>query len=339
MKLFSNRERTDPIKLGIIGCGIAAKKLHYPALKKLKEKFTITAVCNHTEPKAKEFAKMVGGVTYTLDYKELLAREDVEAVDIVLPIHLNRLVIADALKAGKHVIAEKPIAGTLTDALELVELAENSQQVAMIAENIKYRKVFPRVRELIKSDSIGEVNSFSWDFYYKIDARNEYARTEWRKDHKYEGGIITDAGVHNIAAIRLLFGDIASGSALTWNVNPEIGRTDSIRMNFKTTSDIIGSFNMSASVEGYSENRLLIFGKRGTIIIEHDDIEVMNPEGKSFKESMSDDGGFKAQFENFYGAVRNGDEVVSTFREAQKDIEVLLKAYQSAESGGPFNLV
>ena len=339
MKLFSNRERTDPIKLGIIGCGIAAKKLHYPALKKLKDRFTITAVCNHTEKKAKEFSQMVGGVPYTLDYRELLAREDVEAVDIVLQIHLNRLVIADALKAGKHVIAEKPIAGNLSDALELVELAENSQQVAMIAENIRYRKVFQRVRELINSDAIGEVNSLSWDFYYKIDVRNEYARTEWRIDHKYEGGIITDAGVHNIAAIRLLFGDIASGSAMTWNVNPEIGRTDSIRMNFKTTSGLNGSFNMSASVEGYSENRLLIFGKSGTIIIEHDDIEVMNPEGKSFKESINDDGGFKAQFENFYGAMRNGGEVVSTFREAQKDIEVLLNAYQSAENGGPFNLV
>ena len=339
MKLFSNRERTDPIKLGIIGCGIAAKKLHYPALKKLKDRFTITAVCNHTEKKAKEFSQMVGGVPYTLDYRELLAMEDVEAVDIVLPIHLNRLVIADALKAGKHVIAEKPIAGNLSDALELVELAENSQQVAMIAENIRYRKVFQRVRELINSDAIGEVNSLSWDFYYKIDVRNEYARTEWRIDHKYEGGIITDAGVHNIAAIRLLFGDIASGSAMTWNVNPEIGRTDSIRMNFKTTSGLNGSFNMSASVEGYSENRLLIFGKSGTIIIEHDDIEVMNPEGKSFKESINDDGGFKAQFENFYGAMRNGGEVVSTFREAQKDIEVLLNAYQSAENGGPFNLV
>ena len=331
-------KNNDPIKLGIIGCGIAAKKLHYPALKKLKDRFTITAVCNHTEKKAKEFSQMVGGVPYTLDYRELLAMEDVEAVDIVLPIHLNRLVIADALKAGKHVIAEKPIAGNLSDALELVELAENSQQVAMIAENIRYRKVFQRVRELINSDAIGEVNSLSWDFYYKIDVRNEYARTEWRIDHKYEGGIITDAGVHNIAAIRLLFGDIASGSAMTWNVNPEIGRTDSIRMNFKTTSGLNGSFNMSASVEGYSENRLLIFGKSGTIIIEHDDIEVMNPEGKSFKESINDDGGFKAQFENFYDAMRNGGEVVSTFREAQKDIEVLLKAYISAESGGPFKI-
>ncbi|MCH7886428.1 MAG: Gfo/Idh/MocA family oxidoreductase [Candidatus Marinimicrobia bacterium] len=331
-------KNTEPLKLGIIGCGIAAKALHYTALRELQDKFTITAVCNHTEPKAREFSEMVGGVPYTLDYKELLAMEDVEAVDIVLPIHLNRLVVSDALKAGKHVIAEKPIAGNRSDAYDLVKLADSSNQVTMIAENYRYRKVFQRAKELIQSGAVGELNSFSWNIFYKFDENNEYARTQWRIDHKYEGGIITDAGVHNIAALRLLFGDIASGSALVWNVNSAVGRTDSIKLNFKTTNGINGSFNMSASVEGYSENRLLIFGNRGTITVKDDDIEVMNHEGESFKESMNDDGGFKAQFENFYDAVRNRGEVVSTFNEAYKDIEVLLNAYLSSESGIPFKI-
>ena len=331
-------KNTEPVKLGIIGCGIAAKTLHYPALNSLQDKFEIIAVCNHTESKAKEFSKLVGGVPYTLDYKELLAMEDVEAVDIVLPIHLNRLVISDALKAGKHVIAEKPIAGNLSDAREIVELADGSKQVTMIAENYRYRKVFQRAKDLIKSGAIGDLNSFSWNIYYKFDENNEYARTQWRIDHKYEGGIITDAGVHNIAALRLLFGDIASGYALVWSINPAIGRADSIKLNFKTTSGINGTFNMSASVEGYSENRLLIFGNRGTITVEENDVAVMNSEGESYKESMIDDGGFKVQFENFYDAVQGGGEVVSTFKEAYKDIEILMNAYLSAERGVPFKI-
>ena len=53
---------------------------------------------------------------------------------------------------------------------------------------------------------------------------------------------------------------------------------------------------------------------------------------------MNDNGGYKAQFENFYDAVRNGSEVVSTFKEAYKDIEVLLNAYLSSESGIPFKI-
>lgn len=329
-------KNNEPIKLGIIGCGKAAKALHFPALNSLKDKFEIIAVCNHTEPKAKKFADMIGGVPYTLDYNELIAMEDIEAVDVVLPIHLNRLVVADVLEAGHHVIAEKPIAGNLHDASELINLAEKSNQVSMIAENCRYRKVYQRANELIQTGAIGDVNSFSWNIFYKFDENNEYARTQWRIDHKYEGGIITDAGVHNIAVIRLLFGNIASGSALVWNLNPDIGRTDSIKLILKTTNGINGSFNMSASVEGYSDNKLLIFGDRGTIIIKDDDLVVNNPEGESLEESIDDNGGFKAQFENFYDAIRNGGKVVSTFDEAYKDIEVLLKAYSSSESGISF---
>lgn len=329
-------KNNEPVKLGIIGCGKAAKALHFPALNSLKDKFEIIAVCNHTEPKAKKFADMIGGVPYTLDYNELIAMEDIEAVDVVLPIHLNRLVVADVLEAGHHVIAEKPIAGNLHDASELINLAEKSNQVSMIAENCRYRKVYQRANELIQTGAIGDVNSFSWNIFYKFDENNEYARTQWRIDHKYEGGIITDAGVHNIAVIRLLFGNIASGSALVWNLNPDIGRTDSIKLILKTTNGINGSFNMSASVEGYSDNKLLIFGDRGTIIIKDDDLVVNNPEGESLEESIDDNGGFKAQFENFYDAIRNGVKVVSTFDEAYKDIEVLLKAYSSSESGISF---
>ena len=110
----------NKIKLGIIGCGIATKELHWPALQKLKDKFEITMVCNHTEPKAKDFARIVGGVPYVLDYRELLQNSNVEAVDIILPIHLNYQVTKDALEAGKHVIVEKPIAANLEQAKEML---------------------------------------------------------------------------------------------------------------------------------------------------------------------------------------------------------------------------
>jgi len=108
-----------PIKLGIIGCGIAARNLHWPALQKLKDKFEITMVCNHSEPKARDFAEIVGGVPYVLDYRKLLQSPAVEAVDIVLPIYLNYQVTGDALQAGKHTVVEKPLAANLPDAKQM----------------------------------------------------------------------------------------------------------------------------------------------------------------------------------------------------------------------------
>ena len=129
----------EKIKIGIIGCGIAARDLHLPALNRLKDKFEITAVCNHTIDKAKSFSDLVGGVPYFKDYHDLLNRQDVDAVDVVLPIGLNPKVTHDALRAGKHIMVEKPLAANLEDARKMLDLEKQYPQTTMVAENYRYR--------------------------------------------------------------------------------------------------------------------------------------------------------------------------------------------------------
>ncbi len=65
----------EKVKLGIIGCGIAAQSLHWPALQKLKDEFEITIICNHTEKKAQDFSKLLGGVPYVLSYNKIINRD------------------------------------------------------------------------------------------------------------------------------------------------------------------------------------------------------------------------------------------------------------------------
>ena len=126
----------EPVKLGIIGCGIAARELHWPALRQLGDKFTITAACNRTLSKAEEYAAMIGGTPVYTDYRKLLTSHDVEAVCIALPFHLNLEVTRAALEAGKHVFVEKPAASKLEEAEEMKALEKrHSDRVTMIAEN------------------------------------------------------------------------------------------------------------------------------------------------------------------------------------------------------------
>jgi predicted dehydrogenase len=145
-----------PVKLAIIGTGIAAKELHLPALMKLKDKYEIVAVCNHTEQKAREFSRLVNNVPFTLNYRDILSSSAVEAVDIALPIHLNFRVVKDALEAGKHVIVEKPIAGNLFDAELMTTFPDRYDSVMLVAENFRYNPVFIRARQIIASGEIGK---------------------------------------------------------------------------------------------------------------------------------------------------------------------------------------
>src|SRR5690349_3259039 len=90
----------DPIKLGVIGAGLAVRQLHWPALKQLKDKFTVVALADVDTDRARETARLVGGGDRIFaDYHELLALDDVEAVLLALPIHLTTPIALDAARA------------------------------------------------------------------------------------------------------------------------------------------------------------------------------------------------------------------------------------------------
>ncbi len=320
-----------PVKLGIIGCGIAARELHLPALQKLKDKFEITVVCNHTEPKAKSFAEMLGGVDYVLDYHDLLRRNDVEAVDIVLPIHLNYPATKDALNAGKHVIVEKPLAANLNQAKEMLEFEKKFSQVMMVAENFRYRQTFNHLKTRLDRQEIGQPYAAIWNVFYHVDTSNKYARTQWRIDHQYPGGFITDGGVHNIAALRFLFGELVSGNGFVKSVNPQIGELDTFSFQFKTIMNVNGVFNVFFSSNGYSEDRIIILGNNGSFIVENNTIILKRTGQADQQEQIEDDGGYFNEFAEFYEAIRNGKQVFSSFQQAYRDLEIILKALDAAE--------
>jgi predicted dehydrogenase len=326
----------QPVKLGIIGCGIAARELHFPALQRLKDKFKITVVCNHTEPKAKSFAEMAGGVPYVLDYHELLQRDDIDAVDIILPIHLSYAVTKDALAAGKHVIVEKPLAANLEEADQMLILEKLHPQVKMVAENFRYRKTFLRVKEIIKNDGIGQPYAVFWNVFYFVNKQNKYAMTDWRIHHLYPGGFITDGGVHNIAVLRYWFGNITSGIAFTKSINPEIGKLDTMSFQFTTESKVDGVFNVFFSSNGYAENRIIILGREGSLVIESNTITLKKAGAQDRAETMEDDGGYQGQFDDFYDAIRTGKSVKSSFSEGYQDFVTILKALDSAEKNQKF---
>ncbi len=327
-----------PVKLGVIGCGLAAREIHWPALKNLKDKFEIMVVCNHTEPKAKEFAELVGNVPYVLDYNELLNRADVEAVTIILPIHLNYQVTKDALQAGKHVIVEKPLAANLKDAKLMLEFEKHFPLVMMVAENFRYHEVFRRLKAYMDEGQIGEPHTIFWDIFYFIDSlKNRYAQTKWRIHHKYPGGFITDAGIHNIAALRDMFGDIVSGTAFTRSVNPGLGEIDSMSFQFLTANNVHGVLNFFVSANSFEVYRLLILGNKGSILVENNESIVIKRNNKiEFEERIITDRGYQTEFEAFFRAIRNGEKVISSFSEAYRDLEVMVRAVESANRWDAF---
>ncbi len=322
----------EPIRLGIIGCGIAARILHWPALQKSAEQFKISAVCNHTEAKAKDFAALVGGVPYFTDYQKLLADPDIEAVAVLLPVHLNAQAVQDAVRAGKHVMVEKPLAASLAEAEALVELERQCAPVTMVAENYRYRRLFVQAGSLLRDGRIGAPYAVFWDCFKHMTTDNQYAKTEWRIQHRYPGGFITDGGVHNMAALRDLFGSLRVTAAFSQCVNRAIGELDSLSFQFSAAQpfQVQGVFNSFFSANGYLEDRLVVLGKEGCLTVADNTLTVKRDGVTEYQQEFEDDMGYYEEYQDFYQAIRTGSPVKSSFAEAYADLRVIIEALEKA---------
>ena len=171
-----------------------------------------------------------------------------------------------------------------------------------------------------------------------MDEKNKYAQTEWRQNHKYPGGFMTDAGVHNIAALRMLFGDFKEVSAFSKNINPAIGKPDTLSVRFRTHDEALLVFNIFFSAKGHHEDRLIIFGEKGTIEIDENSLSIKKEKGKPRVEKLTEDKGYYEEFKNFYSAITKGETVLYTFADGYKDFEAAVKAIKSAEQNKKMKL-
>ena len=157
---------------------------------------------------------------------------------------------------------------------------------------------------------------------------NKYAQTKWRINHQYKGGFVTDAGIHYIAALRDMFGNINHGIAFTKSVNSNIGEMDSMSFQFCTDKNIFGVLNAFYSSKGYEKDCILISGSEGSILIEDDKLTLKNEKGIELEE-VEESKGYKEEFEDLFKGIRFGKKVRSSFYEGYKDLQVIMGAINS----------
>jgi predicted dehydrogenase len=334
------------VRLGIIGCGIAAAELHWPALATLRDDFEIVSLCNRTPEKAVRLSKTIAQtydheIPIVLDYHEMLADPAIDAVAVIVPIELNQEICTAAAAAGKHILVEKPIAHDEKHAQMLLKLeSKYPHLVMMVAENFRYRRVFAALGEMLGNGIIGAPYFLEWRMWEYINAQtNIFAQTPWRIDHRYEGGFVTDGGIHNVAALRDVFGDLDFIASTTAAVNPAIGRTDSMVWLFRTTGrpgipPMPGVFNIGFSVLGAKDNRLTVLGSQGTAVVENSTIKIYRDslEEPQLVRDYPDTGGYVEEYRDFHRAIVTGARPKSTFAEAAADLATILGALQNASS-------
>lgn len=323
------------IKLGILGAGLAVKQLHWPALADLGSQFETVAICDIDAVAAQEIATLVGGEPHLSDdWDTFFNNAAIEAVLISLPIHLNAEAIRAAVRAGKHVICEKPLAASWPQAAELVAELRHTPLVIAIAENFHYREDFRQARRWMDEGAIGTVVVISLQATFWSDVHEGFGSTPWRHDHQYRGAAIADGGVHHTAALRELGGEVEQVHAFIKDVHPVLGGPDTMVLNLRFRSGVLGQLLFAAAVKPSEPgfDRILVLGTEGSINIERGVARLHRPNTESVEFHAPDPSGYRSEFRNFYNAVTSNQPVVATLDSALADWRIIMRALDSAES-------
>lgn len=327
------------LRLGVIGTGFAWERLHYPALKQLTDKYEIVAVCNKTIEKAQNFAKQINLPDENVysDYREMLKRDDIDVVDLLVPISENYEVAKDVLNAGKNLIAEKPFASTVQSAKELIEIKNSKNLKIMVAENFRYDECNNIIKQAIAQGAIGIVSHFI--FNTGADFENDmitdtFSAKEWRQHPQYEGGSFLDGGIHDIALMRFLFGDALNVKAFGNKQDKEYCEYRNINTLLRFNGDIIGNYTYySSSAELQTPPiGLRIFGSNGDIYLESKtckNVIINYKDGKSEKRKFTPENGYYNEFINYYDG-----NIVSTPEKELGDIELIFRILNEVKLNG-----
>lgn len=144
------------LKVAVIGCGSIARSQHIPAYNR-SEAAQIKYVIDSVMERAASAAELCGGAIPLADYREMLADEEVAAVSVCTPNALHAPIAIDCLRAGKHVLCEKPAAATAQDARLMQEEAKRSGRMLNIGVVNRFNSSVNRIRAMIEQGELGEL--------------------------------------------------------------------------------------------------------------------------------------------------------------------------------------
>lgn len=199
----------QPIRIGIIGTGQIGKS-HLSRYDKI-EAAEIVAVADINESEARRVAEQHKIPHVYTDFRELLGRDDIDAVDVCLHNNFHRPMTVAALEAGKHVYCEKPMAGTYRDAQRMYETAQATGRKLSIQLSTLFEKETRVAKTLIDGGQLGEVyHARSTGFRRRgrpfVDG---YGTPTFVQKRNSGGGALYDMGVYHIARMLYLLGNPA----------------------------------------------------------------------------------------------------------------------------------
>lgn len=253
----------DKIRFAVVGLGIGI--LHIEGILK-NEDAELIALCDTNEEKLKDNAQKYNVPVICTDYRELLSRDDIDAVCVTTPDHLHRDMVVDFLKAGKHVLCEKPLALNADDCNAMIDASDSSGAILMVGQVCRMTPSFAYAKKLIDEGEIGDL------IFVESEYAHDYShmKNNWRKSFEHPRHPFTGGGCHAVDLLRWIAGNPTEVYGITnKKVLKDWPCDDSAICVMKFPDDVMGKVFVSTGCKRNYTMRTALYGTKGTIITDN----------------------------------------------------------------------
>jgi len=328
------------VRVGIIGAGLQGGR-RGPVVRDFPGTELVTIASAHGKT-AKILADRLG-CQPTVGWESLVERKDIDAVLVCTPPHLHAAISIAAMKTGKHVLCEKPLAKTIAEAVEMVEASRANGVKLKCGFNHRHHPGIQKAKQWFDDGLIDGANFIRCR--YGIGGRPNYEQ-EWRADPKIVGGgHLMEQGIHGIDLARWFAGDFTAVSCLTatyyWRTQP---LEDNAFALYRTAGGVIASIHSSLtqwknlfSFEIYGENGYIsvegLGGSYGTERAMFGKRDFTAPFGEEVIEFRGEDRSWYEEWKEFVSAIKEEREPLGNGKDGLEALRLVYAAYESARKG------
>jgi predicted dehydrogenase len=263
-------------RIGVIGLGFGAQ-VYVPAFR--SEGWEVAAICSRSRDKVTKAADAAGIRDTHTDPLELIARDDLDAVAIATPPRAHHELSIAALRAGKHVLCEKPFAIDAKQASQMRDAAERSGRTAMVGHEFRHTPQRAFIKELLDQGAIGRFQLCTIELFLDRYVAREPRPLTWMAQESEGGGVLGALGSHYIDGLLHWFGDVAAVTGRLAMLRPDVVDPKSNTIVKAETDDTFlltlefvngGIATMCASFAATPARgaKIVVMGEQGTLIAE-----------------------------------------------------------------------
>ena len=293
------------LRIGIIGCGKIATVSHVPDFM-ATGKVQIVALLDKSREKAELMRKTLVPEAECFRSLDKILAADLDAVSICTPNNLHYSMTLKALKAGRHVLCEKPLAGTAAEAARMVRAARKAKRVLQTNLSLRYIPDYVTMADLVAKGRIGTpIHARCIRASGTTPDKGWSPGATWFVKKRSQGGIILDIAVHMADFLKFAVGDIAKVAAITETRTPGLDVIDTATALLKFKNGATGHLEVSWAMPT-GAGLLEIYGTKGSIRMGFSDKPIeLTRIGRTGKEVTYPDAkkGVKSSFATFVDAI------------------------------------